>query len=81
MVDSNEMTQTQPTTDNKTNVPKKVRIIIRFSKHCFHNDAVQLTRYYLQSNHNLNQPQTQFLLNALQNHVTQWYVICSICFY
>ncbi len=81
MVDSNEMTQTRLDTNNKTNVPQEVRLIIRFSKHLFHNEAVQLTRNYLQSNHNLNQPQKQFLLNALQNHVIQWYVICSIFFY
>ncbi len=72
MIDSNEMTQTQPITDNKTNVLQEVRIIIGFSNLCYCNDAIQLTRYYLQSNHNLNQPQKQFLLNALQHHVIQW---------
>ncbi len=72
MIDSNEMTLTQPNTNNKTNVPQEVRIIIVFSNLCYCNDAIQLTPYFLQSNHNLNQPQKQFLLNALQNHVIQW---------
>ncbi len=72
MIDSNKMIQTQSNTDNKTRVLQEVRIVIGFSNLCYCNDAIQLTPYHLQSNHNLNQPRKQFLLNALQNHVIQW---------
>ena len=54
MVDSNDMTQKRPNTDNKTNVPQEVRNIIYFF-----NIVIQTTLYTINTLSFTKQPQSE----------------------